>query len=77
MLVLEGFDKGRENIEPVACGRPGFGLFVEISGDLANGPIVVLFIPDGAYVFHHTVSGSIMSYSLCIPTNLMRMRLNG
>src|SRR5690349_10857985 len=76
VFVLVCLDKGGQDIEAFAIGRACFGLVLEVFGDLRESPVVVVFGPDGANVLHHTFSGSILSYSLCVPTNLIRTLWN-
>ena len=76
VLVLVRLDKGRKNLETIAVGGAGLGFEFEITGYFADRPVVIPFIVERLYVHHHTVSASMRSYSLCVPTNLMRAVLN-
>ena len=74
---IPGFPHLSTGQEAVAVGATRNRLLVEITRDLGQRPVVVTFGMERANIHHHTVSGSILSYSWCVPTNLIRAVLNG
>ncbi len=68
-------DHQRQQIKAVGFGRAGFGFVDEISFDGCKGGVVVGFGAQRANVGHVTLSGSILSYSPCVPTNFTKTRL--
>jgi len=60
-----------QHFEAVRVRRTGLRLAVEIALVLGERPGVVGVVADRANLLvHHTVSGLIRSYSLCVPTSL-------
>jgi hypothetical protein len=52
-----------KDFEAVAFRRARLRLIFEIRSYLAKRPFIISFAAEGANVHHHTVSGSILSYS--------------
>src|ERR1700733_730593 len=77
VIRFVNFNQRSEHVETIGFGRSPLRFAGEIRFDLPERPIVIGFRLDRANVhfFHHTLSGSILSYSLCVPMNLISTRL--
>src|SRR5690625_803672 len=67
-----GLHQEKQNFEMIALRRAGLRLVVECGGQLSQGAPVIVISTDGMDIHaSSTVAASILSYSACVPTNLM------
>src|SRR5581483_10443992 len=78
MLALIVLDNQRQQIEAIGLGAARLWLVVEITFDLVERSVIIGFRAKRTNYFlpHVTVSGSMRSYSECVPTNFTSTRPN-